>query len=206
MNVNSCTFTGRLLDDPKLTPAVADGAQARLAFRLAVNRDKTKKNPDPGMDVIPVVCWGVQATNGAEYMFKGMEVSVECSFRTNFIKNADGTFNNYHNFSPRRISYGMRSLKKQQELDEQSKAGETDIDAIGARLAKEAAEAKKAPAPQPTMLEVAANLQKTQGMSEEDAVAAAKVWAAKQETSEAPKEASVGDDGAPPVGDDDIPF
>lgn len=192
MDINSCTFVGRVSDDPKYTAGIktSKGTTSRLAFTLAVNRMR-KEN---GADFIRCVSWGKRAEADRKVLYKGKEVGIAGRLSINNTQNEDGSWNNYTNVIVERAHYGVDS-KKHVEEHGMGTAGQDDLDAIADRLATEA---KK---PAVTKLSLADRLMK-KGMSEEDALKAAEKYLAAQGQSEdpAPKTAEEGADSA------DIPF
>lgn len=116
MNINNCSFAGRLADNVEFREATDNGA-ARATGRLIINRPSTKK--DAGYDVIPFVAWGRYAETMAQYTHKGKELALTGSLRTNNARQADGSYKNYFELVVNLISLGndAASVKVQKALD-----------------------------------------------------------------------------------------
>jgi single-strand DNA-binding protein len=81
---------GNLTADPELryTP----GGTARVRFSIAVNRqykDASGKMQEEAT-FVPIVVWGPQAENCANYLRKGRSIAVEGRLRIDSFQNADG--------------------------------------------------------------------------------------------------------------------
>ena len=161
MDLNQCTFLGRIASDIQYSEATAT-SKSRAFFRLAVNRIFSAKGKERA-DFIPVVCWDVHADNLHKYCTKGKEVAVTGQLETNSERREDGTYNNYIAVRADSISYGRDSAKTQRERAEED--APVNLDALAERLV---AEAHKTAAPQTTVAELVLKLLE-KGMSLEEA-------------------------------------
>ncbi len=94
--MNIVVLVGRLTKDPELRFLPGSG-RAVARFTLAVDKGLSKEKRDelasqgkPTADFIPVVVWGKQAENCANYLAKGRQVVVEGSIQTGSYDNAQG--------------------------------------------------------------------------------------------------------------------
>lgn len=80
--MNKLTIIGNLVKDPELR-STKDGTNV-CGFTVAVNRPKTKGNPDPGADFFNVTAWRERGELCAKYLTKGSKVGVvgKVSLRT----------------------------------------------------------------------------------------------------------------------------
>lgn len=89
-SLNKIILIGNLTADPELryTP----GGTARTRFSIAVNRQYKNASGQLQEEVtfIPIVTWGSQAENCANYLSKGRSVAVEGRLRIDSFENADG--------------------------------------------------------------------------------------------------------------------
>jgi len=89
-SLNKIILIGNLTADPELryTP----GGTARTRFSIAVNRQYKNASGQFQEEVtfIPIVTWGSQAENCANYLSKGRSVAVEGRLRIDSFENADG--------------------------------------------------------------------------------------------------------------------
>ena len=74
MSMNKLTIIGNLVKDPELR-STKDGTNV-CGFTVAVNRPKTKGNPDPGADFFNVTAWRERGELCAKYLTKGSKVCV----------------------------------------------------------------------------------------------------------------------------------
>lgn len=74
MRMNKLTIIGNLVKDPELR-STKDGTNV-CGFTVAVNRPKTKCNPDPGADFFNVTAWRERGELCAKYLTKGSKVCV----------------------------------------------------------------------------------------------------------------------------------
>lgn len=74
MRMNKLTIIGNLVKDPELR-STKDGTNV-CGFTVAVNRPKTKGNPDPGADFFNVTAWRERGELCAKYLTKGSKVCV----------------------------------------------------------------------------------------------------------------------------------
>lgn len=72
--MNKVFIIGNLTKDPELR-STQDGTPV-CGFTVAVNRQKTKNNPDPGADFFNVNAWRGLGENCAKFLEKGRKVAV----------------------------------------------------------------------------------------------------------------------------------
>jgi single-strand DNA-binding protein len=72
--MNKIMIIGNLTKTPELR-STQDGTPV-CGFTVAVNRPKTKNNPDPGADFFNVNAWRGLGENCAKYLDKGRKVAV----------------------------------------------------------------------------------------------------------------------------------
>ncbi len=72
--MNKLTIIGNLTKNPELR-STQDGT-AVCGFTVAVNRAKSRNNPDPGADFFNVNAWRSLGENCAKYLAKGRKVAV----------------------------------------------------------------------------------------------------------------------------------
>ena len=72
--MNKLTIIGNLVKDPELRTTTA-GVPV-CGFTVAVNRQKTQNNPDPGADYFNVSVWRGRGETCAKYLAKGRKVAV----------------------------------------------------------------------------------------------------------------------------------
>ena len=87
--MNKVVLIGRLTKDPELRFTPGSGA-AVTTFTLAVDRYNTKTGQNEA-DFIPIVIWGKQAENTANYMSKGGQVAISGRIQTRSYDAKDGT-------------------------------------------------------------------------------------------------------------------
>jgi single-strand DNA-binding protein len=87
--VNKVVLIGRLTKDPELKFTPGSGA-AVTTLTLAVDRYNPKTNQNEA-DFIPIVIWGKQAENTANYMSKGGQVAISGKIQTRSYDAKDGT-------------------------------------------------------------------------------------------------------------------
>ncbi len=89
-SLNRVILIGNLTADPELryTP----GGTARVRFSIAVNRQYKDASGKLQEEVtfVPIVVWGSQAENCANYLRKGRSIAVEGRLRIDSFQNADG--------------------------------------------------------------------------------------------------------------------
>jgi single-strand DNA-binding protein len=89
-SLNRVILIGNLTADPELryTP----GGTARVRFSIAVNRQYKDASGKLQEEVtfVPIVVWGPQAENCANYLRKGRSIAVEGRLRIDSFQNADG--------------------------------------------------------------------------------------------------------------------
>ena len=87
--MNKVVLIGRLTKDPELRFTPGSGA-AVTTLTLAVDRYNPKTNQNEA-DFIPIVIWGKQAENTANYMSKGGQVAISGRIQTRSYDAKDGT-------------------------------------------------------------------------------------------------------------------
>lgn len=87
--MNKANLIGRIANEIDLKFLPGSGA-AIASFSLAVDR-KIKKEGQPSADFIPVVVWGKQAENTANYMGKGKLIAVSGRLQVRSYDAKDGT-------------------------------------------------------------------------------------------------------------------
>ncbi|KEI07258.1 single-stranded DNA-binding protein [Clostridium sp. K25] len=87
--MNRVVLVGRLTKDPELRFTPGTG-KAVATFTLAVNR-RFKSPGQPEADFLPIVVWGKQAENTANYVGKGSRVGVSGAIHTRSYEAKDGT-------------------------------------------------------------------------------------------------------------------
>ena len=89
-SLNKIVLIGNLTADPELkyTPS----GTARTRFSIAVNRQykNSAGQLQEQVTFIPIVTWGTQAENCANYLSKGRSVAVEGRLRIDSFENAEG--------------------------------------------------------------------------------------------------------------------
>jgi len=89
-SLNKVVLIGNLTADPELkyTPS----GTARTRFSIAVNRQYKNSTGQLQEEVtfVPIVTWGTQAENCANYLSKGRSVAVEGRLRIDSFENAEG--------------------------------------------------------------------------------------------------------------------
>lgn len=87
--MNRVVLIGRLTKDPELRYTPGNGT-AVASFTLAVNR-RFKSPGQPEADFVPIVVWGKQAENAANYISKGRQVGIAGRIQTRSYEAKDGT-------------------------------------------------------------------------------------------------------------------
>ena len=87
--MNNVTLVGRITKTPELR-TIASG-QVTTNITVAVNRTFTNANGEREADFIPVVIWGKQAENTAQYMSKGSQIAISGRITTRSYDAKDGT-------------------------------------------------------------------------------------------------------------------
>lgn len=96
-DINSFTFTGRLVDDPEFYPG-KDGKKDVVRFRIATNYD------DKNANFFPITVFGKLASTHAENLCKGSAVIVMGNVANNdFEKNGTKQFS--YNFVADTVKY-----------------------------------------------------------------------------------------------------
>lgn len=88
--MNKVVLIGRLTKDPELRFTPGTGT-AVTTLTLAVDRRFPNKEGQREADFIPVVIWGKQAENTANYMNKGKLVGISGRIQTRSYEAKDGT-------------------------------------------------------------------------------------------------------------------
>lgn len=89
-SLNKVIMIGNLTSDPELQ--YTSSGTARTRFSIAINRQYKDKSGQLQEDVtfVPIVAWGSQAENCANYLSKGRSVAVEGRLRIDSFENQDG--------------------------------------------------------------------------------------------------------------------
>ncbi len=87
--MNKVVLIGRLTKDPELKFTPGNGT-AVATFSIAVDR-RFKSEGQPTADFIPIVVWGKQAENTANYMSKGKLIGISGRIQTRSYDAKDGT-------------------------------------------------------------------------------------------------------------------
>ena len=88
--MNKVTLIGRLTKDPELKFTPGAGT-AVATFTVAVDRRLPNKDGQREADFIPIVVWGKQAENTANYMSKGKLIAIAGRIQTRSYDAKDGT-------------------------------------------------------------------------------------------------------------------
>ena len=87
--MNKVILIGRLTKDPELRYTPGNGT-AVTTLTLAVDNYNSKTG-EKGADFIPVVIWGKQAENTAQYMIKGSQIAISGRIATRSYDAKDGS-------------------------------------------------------------------------------------------------------------------
>lgn len=89
-SLNKVILIGNLTADPELK--YTSSGTARTRFAIAVNRQYKDASGQLQEEVtfVPIVAWGQQAENCANYLSKGRSVAVEGRLRIDSFENAEG--------------------------------------------------------------------------------------------------------------------
>ncbi|MBP3929793.1 MAG: single-stranded DNA-binding protein, partial [Peptostreptococcaceae bacterium] len=87
--MNKVVIIGRLTKDPELKYTPGNGT-AVTTLTLAVDNYNSKSG-EKGADFIPVVIWGKQAENTAQYMVKGNQIAISGRISTRSYDAKDGS-------------------------------------------------------------------------------------------------------------------
>jgi len=89
-SLNKVILIGNLTADPELKYTASGTARAK--FRIAVNRQYKDSSGQLQEDVtfIPIISWGNQAENCANYLTKGRQVAIEGRLRIYSFENKEG--------------------------------------------------------------------------------------------------------------------
>ena len=89
-SLNKVIMIGNLTADPELQ--YTSSGTARTRFSIAINRQFKDKSGQLQEDVtfVPIVAWGSQAENCANYLSKGRSVAVEGRLRISTFETQDG--------------------------------------------------------------------------------------------------------------------
>jgi len=89
-SLNKVILIGNLTGDPELR--YTSGGTARTRFSIAVNRQYKDSSGQLKEEVtfVPIITWGPQAENCANYLSKGRSVAVEGRLRIDSFENAEG--------------------------------------------------------------------------------------------------------------------
>ena len=105
--LNKVIITGRLVDAPELRYTPSNKAVATA--RIACPRDFKNQNGERESDFFPLVIWGKQGENFADWLKKGFLVTVEGRLQTRSYENQQGqriyvtevNVSNFDNLQPR---------------------------------------------------------------------------------------------------------
>jgi len=89
-SLNKVIMIGNLTSDPELQ--YTSSGTARAKFSIAINRQFKDKSGQLQEDVtfVPIVAWGSQAENCANYLGKGRSVAVEGRLRISSFETQEG--------------------------------------------------------------------------------------------------------------------
>ena len=89
-SLNKVIMIGNLTADPELQ--YTSSGTARTKFSIAINRQYKDKSGQLQEDVtfVPIVAWGSQAENCANYLSKGRSVAIEGRLRISSFETQDG--------------------------------------------------------------------------------------------------------------------
>lgn len=87
--MNKVVLIGRLTKDPELRFTTGENSKAVVSLTLAVDRYNSKTGQNEA-DFIPVVVWGKQAENVANYTNKGSQVAISGRIQTRSYNAQDG--------------------------------------------------------------------------------------------------------------------
>ena len=90
LNLNKVVLIGRLTKDPELKFTPGTGT-AVATFSVAVDRKFKKEGAEREADFIPVVVWGKQAENVANFTAKGKFIGISGRIQTRSYDANDGT-------------------------------------------------------------------------------------------------------------------
>jgi len=90
MGLNRVVLTGNLTADPELR--YTQSGRARTRFSIAVDRryHDREGNLQQETTFVPIVVWGAQAENCANYLQKGRQVAVDGRLRIDTFETQDG--------------------------------------------------------------------------------------------------------------------
>ena len=86
--MNKVTLIGNLARDPEIR--YTQTQIAVCSFTLAVNRQRTKNNENPGADFIRVIAWGKLGEHCSRYLQKGRKAAVVGRIQTGSYKDREG--------------------------------------------------------------------------------------------------------------------
>lgn len=88
--LNRVILIGNLTDDPELR--YTQSGTARTRFSIAINRRYRDKegNLQDDTTFVPIVVWGPQAENCANYLGKGRQVAIDGRLRIDSFQTAEG--------------------------------------------------------------------------------------------------------------------
>ena len=87
--MNRVNLIGRLTKDPELRFTPGTG-MAVSTFTIAIDRRKANKDGKKEADFIPIVVWGKQGENVANYMSKGRLIGISGRIQTRNYEGKDG--------------------------------------------------------------------------------------------------------------------
>jgi len=88
--LNRCVLIGNLTEDPELR--YTQSGTARTRFSIAINRRYKGRDGNLQEDTtfVPIVVWGPQAENCANYLSKGRQICVDGRLRIDSFTNEEG--------------------------------------------------------------------------------------------------------------------
>ena len=110
--MNSCNFTGRLVDNPKLF----EGEANRVTFTLAVDRDYAPKEGQKGADYLDFIAWRETANYVVKHFRKGdlMQV-VNARARIKTYEDSEGTEKRKTEYEVNKVYCLLRNRKENED-------------------------------------------------------------------------------------------
>ena len=122
--MNKVVIIGRLTKDPELKYTPGNGT-AVTTLTLAVDNYNSKSG-EKGADFIPVVIWGKQAENTAQYMVKGNQIAISGRISTRSYDAKDGS-KRYVTEAVADMFNGVQFLSKSNGTNSTSNNTENDV-------------------------------------------------------------------------------
>lgn len=111
--MNQITITGRLTEDPSLKQTRS--GLSVCALNVAVNREKTRDNSDPGTDYFSVPTWREAAENHARYLHKGDRVLVTGRMESRSYEDRNGEKRTVWEINGAKVEYLSERKERQSE-------------------------------------------------------------------------------------------